>query len=41
MTLAESQRPDLEIIINNPGQSFRLHQHDYPSPLAKLNYHTE
>lgn len=35
------QRPDLEIIINNPGQSFRLHQHDYPSPLAKLNYHPE
>ena len=41
MTLAESRRPDLEIIINNPGQSFRLHQHDYPSPLAKLNYHPE
>lgn len=41
MTQAEVQRPDLEIIINNPGQSFRLHQHDYPSPLAKLNYHPE
>ncbi|MEO9819128.1 MAG: AraC family transcriptional regulator [Paracoccaceae bacterium] len=38
---AQSQRPDLEIIINNPGQSFRFHQHDYPSPLAKLNYHPE
>lgn len=34
-------RPDLEIIINDPGQSFRVHQHDYPSPLAKLNYHPE
>ncbi|MEM0950235.1 MAG: AraC family transcriptional regulator [Pseudomonadota bacterium] len=41
MGLAEPQKPDLEIIINNPGQSFRLHQHDYPSPLAKLNYHPE
>ncbi len=42
MTLNEKKlRPDLEIIINNPGQSFRLHQHDYPSPLAKLNYHPE
>ncbi|MFK7764578.1 MAG: AraC family transcriptional regulator [Roseobacter sp.] len=37
----QNQRPDLEIIINNPGQSFRFHQHDYPSPLAKLNYHPE
>ena len=40
-TQTETQRPDLEIIINDPGQSFRLHQHDYPSPLAKLNYHPE
>ena len=38
---AQNKRPDLEIIINDPGQSFRLHQHDYPSPLAKLNYHPE
>lgn len=37
----QSPRPDLEIIINNPGQSFRLHQHDYPSHLAKFNYHPE
>ena len=37
----QNRRPDLEIIINDPGQSFRLHQHDYPSPLAKFNYHPE
>lgn len=41
MPTVDVRRPDLEIIINNPGQSFRLHQHDYPSPLAKLNYHPE
>lgn len=33
--------PDYEVIINEPGRSFRWSQHDYPSSYAKWNYHSE
>ena len=36
-----NKKPELEIIFNEPDCSFRLHQHDYPSPFAKWNYHPE
>ena len=33
--------PELEIIVNEPGCSFRWYQHDHFSDLAKWNYHPE
>lgn len=39
--LIAQQQPELEVIINEPGCSFRWHQHDYPNNLAKWNYHPE
>ncbi|MEX1056587.1 MAG: AraC family transcriptional regulator [Natronospirillum sp.] len=34
-------QPDLEVIIADPGQSFRWHRHSYPAPIAKWNYHPQ
>jgi len=31
--------PDFELIVSDPLASFRWHRHDYPSPLARWNYH--
>ena len=33
--------PDFELIVSDPLSSFRWHRHDYPSPLARWNYHPE
>ncbi len=33
--------PDFELIVRDPLASFRWHRHDYPSPLARWNYHPE
>jgi len=33
--------PDFELIVSDPLASFRWHRHDYPSPLARWNYHPE
>jgi AraC-like DNA-binding protein len=33
--------PDFELIVTDPLASFRWHRHDYPSPLARWNYHPE
>jgi AraC-like DNA-binding protein len=33
--------PDFELIVSDPLTSFRWHRHDYPSPLARWNYHPE
>ena len=43
---AENERalpadPDFELIVTDPLCSFRWHRHDYPSPLARWNYHPE
>lgn len=34
-------RANREVIPADPNQSFRWHEHDYPSPLARWNYHPE
>lgn len=34
-------RPDYEVIIYAPDESFRWNVHDYPHPLAKWHYHPE
>ncbi|WP_284982552.1 AraC family transcriptional regulator [Arthrobacter sp. efr-133-TYG-118] len=34
-------RANREVIPADPNQSVRWHQHDYPSPLARWNYHPE
>lgn len=36
-----TDEPELEIIINDPGSSFRWNRHNYSSHLAKWNYHPE
>ena len=33
--------PDFELILSDPLTSFRWHRHDYPSALARWNYHPE
>lgn len=33
--------PDFELIVSDPLASFRWHRHDYPSALARWNYHPE
>jgi AraC-like DNA-binding protein len=33
--------PDFELIVTDPLAAFRWHRHDYPSPLARWNYHPE
>ncbi|MGO9418532.1 AraC family transcriptional regulator [Roseiarcus sp.] len=33
--------PDFELIVRDPATSFRWHRHDYPSALARWNYHPE
>ena len=33
--------PDFELIVSDPASAFRWHRHDYPSPLARWNYHPE
>ena len=33
--------PDFELIVTDPLASFRWHRHDYPSTLARWNYHPE
>ena len=33
--------PDFESILTDPSQSFKWHQHDYPSNIARWNYHPE
>jgi AraC-like DNA-binding protein len=33
--------PDFELIVGDPATSFRWHRHDYPSALARWNYHPE
>jgi AraC-like DNA-binding protein len=33
--------PDFELIVGDPASSFRWHRHDYPSALARWNYHPE
>jgi len=33
--------PDFELIVNDPQASFRWHRHDYPSAIARWNYHPE
>jgi len=33
--------PDFELIVGDPATSFRWHRHDYPSTLARWNYHPE
>lgn len=39
--LFELRPADLEIILPEPGQSFRWYEHDYPYPLARWNHHPE
>lgn len=36
-----SNKPELELILPAVGQSFRWHQHDYPSELACWHHHPE
>lgn len=38
---ARNTKPDLEVIIPDPGHSFRWLQHSHPDPLSKWNYHPE
>ena len=33
--------PQFELIVGDPAASFRWHRHDYPSALARWNYHPE
>ena len=33
--------PDFESIVTDPSQSFKWHQHDCPSNIARWNYHPE
>ena len=33
--------PDFELIVGDPAASFRWRRHDYPSALARWNYHPE
>lgn len=33
--------PDYEVIVRQPGESFRWNSHGYPHPLAKWHYHPE
>jgi len=33
--------PHFELIVGDPATSFRWHRHDYPSALARWNYHPE
>ena len=33
--------PDFELIVGDPAASFRWNRHDYPSALARWNYHPE
>ncbi len=33
--------PDFESIVTDPSLSFKWHQHDYPSNIARWNYHPE
>ena len=33
--------PDFELIVGDPATSFRWRRHDYPSALARWNYHPE
>ncbi len=33
--------PDFELVVSDPLASFRWHRHDYPSALARWNYHPE
>jgi AraC-like DNA-binding protein len=39
--LFELRSAELEIILPEPGQSFRWYEHDYPYPLARWNHHPE
>jgi hypothetical protein len=34
-------RANREVIPPDPNHSVRWHQHDYPSPVARWNYHPE
>ena len=34
-------RANREVIPEDPNHSVRWHQHDYPSPVARWNYHPE
>jgi AraC-like DNA-binding protein len=34
-------QPELEVIVNEPGRSFRWYKHGHTSALAKWNYHPE
>lgn len=36
-----ARRPDFESIVTDPSQSFKWHQHDCPSNIARWNYHPE
>ncbi|EWG97757.1 AraC family transcriptional regulator [Halomonas sp. BC04] len=36
-----NKKPDLEVIIPDPGHAFRWLQHDFPAPVSKWNYHPE
>lgn len=37
----QGMRASREVIPFDPDHSFRWHQHDYPSPIARWNYHPE
>jgi len=34
-------KPEFEVIVNEPGRSFRIYQHDHSHAIAKWNYHPE
>ncbi|MBB3105147.1 helix-turn-helix domain-containing protein [Azomonas macrocytogenes] len=37
----DNRPSDLEVILTQPGYSFRWYEHDYPYPLARWNHHPE
>jgi AraC-like DNA-binding protein len=41
MSIPPSRSPDLERIVMDPTQSFHWNAHDFPSDLARWNYHPE